>query len=189
MMRRSLSVLTLGATLVVAAASCSSDGDVPPEGFTIAVRFQSIDVAVVDTLRIRFIPPDGTGFAQQPEKTFEDGAITMRIEEDGSLVLAITGEHLRANVMPSSDGQATIYELHVWSDDPAMRAAPLLFGTVFRGTEAIGDGSVYLPSWPPPYEDDGMCVDPINPDRNATCRAQLAIECSRDAAAAGRCSP
>jgi hypothetical protein len=156
--------------LALLLASCGPGGEAP-EGFVLAVRFVAIDTAVVDRLRLSFRPALGTRFEAQPEMTFEGGLITMRVEVDGSLVLSIDGAHVRANLVPGTT--MPVYELQIWSDDPAMRAGPLVLGSVDRGSEVIGDGTVFLPAWPPPLEQT----------------TQIAIECGMEAATAGRCTP
>lgn len=168
-MRRFSFTLGLFALLL---ASCGSAPE-PPEGFLVNIRFISLDPAVIDDMRLRFDPPEGMSFEPQDEMTFEGGAIVVRIDTDGSLIMTITGAHVRASLVPSPDGTQMIYPLQIWSDDPAMNTAPLVIGSVSRSGEVIGDGTVFLPAWPPPLE----------------ASVGLGIQCTSTAAAAGRCTP
>jgi hypothetical protein len=169
-MKRSIAILALLCATLLAA--CDGEPPPPPEGFTLAIRFDRIDPAVVDIVRLSFRPEgEGEEFQLQEEMIFEDGAIVVRVEPDGSLSMDISGDHVRTHVMTT--GADPIYELHVWSEDPAMNEGPLVFGTAVRGAEAIGEGPAYLPEWPPPV--DG--------------RQQLALSCYAEAFAAGRCMP
>lgn len=170
-MQRSLRLLAL-ATLALALPSCGS-GPEAPEGFTIDIRFISIDLSIVDELRLRFDPADGMAFEQQDPMTFEDGAISVEVDADGTLRMSITGTYVRAHAVPSADGSQMVMPLQIWSDDPAMNAAPLVFGSAWRSGEAIGDGTVFLPRWPPPLGE----------------RTGLAIQCTASAASMGRCAP
>lgn len=174
--------LTLLAAVLSLLAGCGEPPPDPPEGFTIEVAFVSIDVAALESLRVRFNPPDATRFADVAGSTFEGGAITLRQEPDSSLLFDITGAHVRDHLTPSPDGTMRFYELQVWSDDPMMRTAgPLLRGTAYRSGNPIGEGDVYLPSWPPPIEaEEGACS-------GVTCRARLSIVCTASAASMGLC--
>lgn len=172
-MRRSI----LGLALVLVSSSCG--GPAAPEGFTIAVRFVAIDVAVVDRLAISFRPQGDARFEAQREMSFEGGAITTRVEDDGTLTMEITGDHVRAHAT-SPDGMQYLYEVQIWSEDEAMRAAPQMFGVAYRDGEAIGDGGAFLPLWPPPLSEDGTCTA-------TSCRTQLAITCYTSTSA--RCRP
>jgi hypothetical protein len=154
--------------LVFSLAGC---GGAAPEGFTLSVRFLSLDVAVIDSVRLAFRPAPGLVFQSQPEMTFEGGAITMRVESDGALALTITGAHIRANLDP--DEAMPTYDLEIWSDDPAMRSGPVVLGSATNGTELIADGTMFLPAWPPPL---GQTT-------------QIVIQCTAEAAIAGRCMP
>jgi hypothetical protein len=162
-------------------AGCGGPPPVPPEGFTVAVDFQSIDVAIVESIRIRFNPPDTTQFAAVEDSTFEDGAISLHQDPDSSLVFDITGEHVRANMTPSPDGALMFYELQVWSDDPVMQSdGPLLLGSASRSSMVIGQGTGRVPTWPPPVEEDDVCS-------GTECRARLPIACTPSAANMGLC--
>jgi hypothetical protein len=163
--------------------SCGPPPPEPPEGFIVAVAFESIDTAIVESIRIRFEPPDTTRFATVEDTTFEGGAITLSQDPDTSLVFEIAGDHVRDHLTPSPDGLSMFYELQVWSDDPVMRnAGPLVRGTAYRSGSQIGEGTVFLPSWPPPIEVEESC-------NGTTCRARLAIICSASAASMGLCFP
>ncbi len=164
--------------LALALSSCGN-APPPPEGFTIAVRFVVVDPAILERLDISFRPQGGARFEPQSELTFEGGAITSRVEDDGTLTLSVTGDHVRANVRTSDTGQP-FYDLQVWSDDVAMRTGPQLFGVAYRSGTAIGEGGAFLPAWPPPVEDEGTCS-------GSTCTAQLAITCY--ATMPERCTP
>ncbi len=148
---------------LVLASACGS-----PRGFTLAVRFGSVDPAVVDGLRLAF-DPGMDAFEQEPAMTFENGGIASSVDIDGRYVLVITGAHLQESIDP----ETRIFELEMWSDDPAMRAGPRVLGSVQRQLEVIGDGSVFLPAWPPPL---GQTTE-------------LLIQCRTEAAMAGRCVP
>ncbi|HEY8432903.1 MAG TPA: hypothetical protein VIL20_31240 [Sandaracinaceae bacterium] len=169
-MRGSLHRIAL-AMLALAGFGCSQP--VAPEGFTIDVRFISIDLDVVDEVRLRFNPPDGERFEARDPMTFEDGAISVEVDADGTLRMSITGDYVRAHAVPAPDGSQRIMPLQIWSDDPTMNAAPLVFGTAWRSGEAIGEGTVFLPRWPPPLGE----------------RTGLPIQCRADAAAMGLCTP
>jgi hypothetical protein len=174
---RRLAIVGLG-LLSVLLASCGS-APPPPEGFTIAVRFVVIDPAILERLEISFRPQGGARFEEQTEMSFEGGAITTRVEDDGTLTLNVTGDHVRANVRTTDTGQR-FYDLHIWSEDEAMRAGPQMFGVAYRSGAAIGDGGAFLPVWPPPVEEDGACT-------GSTCTTQLAITCF--STMPERCSP
>jgi hypothetical protein len=154
----------------------------PPEGFTIAIRFDSIDIAILESARIRFHPPPTTRFAAVPDTEYEGGEITLTQDPDSSLLFELSGAHVRDRAMPSTDGPAMVYELQIWSEDPGMFDGPLVLGTAYRSGNPIGEGTVYLPAWPPPIEVEQECI-------GSTCRALLPITCSPSAASMGLCLP
>lgn len=168
--RPALFALALASVLT---AGCGPGADTP-DGFALVVRFDSsVDVAVVDSLRLRFQPPIDTRFEAQPDATFEGGAIVVQVDANGSLVVLVDGEHVRAHATPSADGNQSLYELELWAEDPAMRDGPLVIGSVLREGEVIADGTVYLTAWPPPL--------------GAT--TQIAMRCTTEATTTGRCRP
>lgn len=171
------------AALLAFLAGCGPPPPTPPEGFTIAVRFVSLDIAVLESVRVRVQPPPTTRFAEIDETQYESGGITLRQEADSSLVFELTGAHVRERAMRAPGGPEMIYEMQVWSDDPVMMTGPLLLGSAMRSGTAIGEGTVYLPSWPPPIEDEeGRCS-------GSACQATLSITCTAQAASMGLCLP
>lgn len=152
---------------LVLLAGCAS----APEGFTLQIRFVSIDPEVIDMVRLSLTPEGADRFMVVEDMSFEGGAITTRVESGGeALVMEIAGDHVREHVT-RPDGVQYLYEIEMWSDDPTMDDAPRVLGSVVRETESIGQGSGYLPGWPPPL---GVT-------------AQLAIQCSP--ASVDRCTP
>lgn len=182
----SFSTATISAAVLALAllGACETPPmDPPPEGFRLVVRFVSVDVAVIDGVRLRLQPPDGARFATVPDTMFEDDRITLRSDSDSSLVFEIDGQHVRDHAVLAPDGTSTIYELQIWSDDPVMRAdGPLVIGSASRSGADIAQGTAYLPAWPPPVEVEGMC-------EGTTCTSQIAIECTSEAAGMGLCRP
>ncbi len=161
-------------TLVVSAlaalvTSCGGPPDAP-EGFRLDVHLVSIDVAIIERLRLSFTPRTGESFEAIDETTYEEGGITVRTDSEGRFVMDITGAHVAENAVPSSDGTRMIYSVQIWSDDPTMTTAPLVVGSVTRSGEFIGTGMVYLPAWPPPLEASTQINIPCtaSPER---CRA------------------
>lgn len=179
-MVRSAGLLTALSLLMF--ACCGDSGmDEPPESFRLVVRFSSIDVAVVDALRLRFAPPDGASFEPIPDTVLEDGEIRLGTEGD-SVVVLIDGEHIRRHATNPGDG-STHYVIQLWSEDPVMRtAAPLVLGSAIRDGAAIGSGTAYLPEWPPPMEVGGEC-------QGRVCTTELRVTCTGEANAAGLCTP
>lgn len=165
--------MNLLALVLLGLAGCGSPPPTPPEGLTLALRFVSIDIAIVEKVRLSFRPQNGARFQDTPEQMLEDGAIVMRVETDGTLTMEVSGDYVRAHATDTPDGTQKLLELHVWSDDPMMREGPLVFAFADRSGEAIGEAMAYLPTWPPPLEVDGGCTPAGQP-----CRTQLAITCT-----------
>jgi hypothetical protein len=157
------------AALALWVSSCG--GGPSEEGFTIAFRFVAIDPAVLERLELSVRPQGGATFEAQPESTHENGAITTRVESDGTLTLTVSGDHVRSRVT-SPDGVEQVYELQVWTDDEAMRAGPQLVAFAVRSGARIGEGQAFLPTWPPPLEEAGDCTL-----AGSSCRAQLNVTC------------
>jgi len=155
--------LAIAALLV---AGCGSQ----PVGFDLRVRFSEIDPAVIEMLTIHFEPSDGT-FMNGPPTSFEDGAINVAPQADGTLLMTVTGAYVNTNTMRATGSVGGTLELHIWSDDMGNNAGPNMFGSVNRAGELIGMGSAYLPNWPP----------------MAGASSQLAIQCTPAAATAGHC--
>jgi hypothetical protein len=145
-------------------------GDPGPEGYTLAIRFVSMDPEVIDRLRLTFTAATGQRFAAQEEMAYEGDQIRVRVESDGVLVMEIDGEHVRSHyTLP--DGEQALYELEIYSEDPTMNTGPVILGSATRDAMFIGQGSARLPEWPPVL--GGV--------------TQLAIQCGTEAAAAGLC--
>lgn len=144
------------------AASCGA----PVEGYALAVRFVGIDPWVVDRLVVSVRAEDGGAFEAAEERVLADGLVS-RVEPDGTLTLDATWVFVRANAVTQDARSSVPIELR--SEDPALFAQPRLFAVAYRGSDAIGEGSVYLPAWPPPAE---TCSD-----GGRTCPAEVSITC------------
>ncbi len=162
---------SLGLVLLTLALLASCGSPPPPDGFTLNVHLLSLDLEIIERLRLRFSPQDlGTPFESQPDMTYEGGAITVHVDTDGALVMDITGEHVRELAMPSADGMQMIYPQQIWSEDETRNLPPIVFGTVYRSGEPIAEGMVYLPAWPPPLGDSTQINVRCNADPPERCR-------------------
>lgn len=120
----------------------------PPEGFEIQLRFVSLDPVVLDNLRVQFIPDDTQRFMFVEPMSFEDGRVGLEVAADGVVILTLNGQLVAERSVPQGDG-SFIYTLEVWTPDTRVRnPAPAVRVTANRDLEVIGEGFLYLPSWP-----------------------------------------
>lgn len=120
----------------------------PPEGFEIQLRFVSLDPVVLDNVRVQFIPEDTQRFMFVEPMSFEDGRVGLEVAADGVVILTLNGQLVAERSVPQGDG-SSIYTLEVWTTDTRVRdPAPSVRVTANRDLEVIGEGFLYLPSWP-----------------------------------------
>jgi len=148
-MSRRLEVIAFALFALLGTASCGEEP--PPEGFTLRLRFTSLDPSVIETVRISF-QPQGTDerFMFVEPMSYADGAIQLVVEDDGTLTLTIDGEHVEALAEMQGDGSYT-YDLEIYSDDETPRMTPPgVRVVVTRAGESIAQQFRYLMQWPLP---------------------------------------
>ena len=130
-------------------ASCG--GEPPPEGFYLQLRLLNVDPQVLERVEVRFEPQgmDEQFMAITP-MSYEDGAIGLRVEPDGRLVVTVDGAHVARFATPDAEG-AYLYDLELYSDDERPRTpAPSVRAVGLRSGEPIAEGFLFLPQWPLP---------------------------------------
>lgn len=170
-MRQTILFSALALSLI--SASCGSE---PPEGFTLNLQLQGVQLAAVDNVRLILTPQAVGGTAPRftpPEMmSYEDGGVLLSVDDDGQLVILITGEYFRANAVPMGEGDLDPrLALEFWSDDEIMRAmTPQLRGNVVASGFEAAAGAAYLPSWPLTLGEQFTLTIPCIPGREAECR-------------------
>jgi hypothetical protein len=141
--------LALALLALFGTASCGSEP--PPEGFTLRLRFTSLNPSVIESVRVSF-QPQGTNerFMSIEPMSYADGAIDLTVETDGTLSLTIDGAHVAALAEMQGDASYT-YDLEVYSDDATPRMPPPgVRVVVSRAGESIAQGFKFLTQWPLP---------------------------------------
>lgn len=170
----------IGAALVACSmltglVGCGEEEEAPP-GHRVRMRIESVDPAVVDSVRVTVFPPTGATFPAQEPVSFEGGSIEMTVTDDGDLNLDIDGDYVRNNVEELGDGNVVL-EIEIWTDDTLMRqggGAPRIGAAVLRSGEIITTdrGGAFL-AWPPPLD----------------ATVQLVMTCTAQAGMDGLCRP
>ncbi len=156
-----------------ALASCGSE---PPEGFTLNLQLQGVQLSAVDNVRLILTPQRIGGampsFTAPEMMSYEDGGVSLSVDDDGQLVILITGEYFRANAVPTGEGDLDPrLSLEFWSDDEVMRAmTPQIRGNVVAGGFEAAAGAAYLPSWPLVLGEQFTLTIPCIPGRETECR-------------------
>jgi hypothetical protein len=159
--------------LVVLAASCGSE---PPEGFTLAVQLQGVQLSAVDDVRLILTPQTVGGamprFTAPEMMSYEDGGVALSVDDDGQLVIRITGEYFRANAVPMGPGDLDPrLSLEFWSDDEIARAmTPQIRGVVTADGFDAAAGAAYLPTWPLTLGEQFTLTIPCTAGRETECR-------------------
>lgn len=169
---RSLPALALIALLGALASSCSRSA---PQGFTLAIQLQMVNVRAVDSLRIVFAPVmEGTraGMFVQPTHgtSFDNGDVQISVDSvTGLLTMTITGSYFAAHALADASGNDPRFEIELWTDDTAMHMPPQVRATVTRSGMQIATGVAYLPSWPLVLGDTGQV--------NVPCTSGFTMQC------------
>ena len=143
---RGLLTAALATLTALGAGSCG--GDPPPDGFELRLRFLSLDPVALDSVRLTFSPADPQTFMMIEPVSYEGGAIDLRVESDGVLVMVIAGSHIADFAVDQGDG-SHIFTLELFSDDTVMRSpTPGVRVVGIRAGEPIAEGVKFLPQWP-----------------------------------------
>lgn len=157
--------------LVLFAAGCQSTP--AAEGFQLAFQLQNVSSASVEMMRVTISPRTDSGpaaFEEIPTTSYEDGAVTVDVDDTGVLVMTITGDYVRSHIV-NDDALNPRFVLEVWSDDEAMRMGPQVRGTVIKAGEQIATGQAYLPMWPLALGATTQINVPCGPTFTAQCAA------------------
>lgn len=135
---------------LLSTASCGGE-EPPPEGYTLRLRFTSLDPVVLENVRVSFQPqgPDERFMFVEP-MSYADGAIDLTVEDDGTLTMLLDGAHVAENALEQPDA-SYIYDLEVYTEDETPRSpAPGVRVVGNRAGERIAEGFLFLPQWPLP---------------------------------------
>ncbi len=132
------------ATLALLAASCGQEA---PKGAILRLTFLNVRASAVDSLRVSLTPEPGQRFQMRPTQTID--GVTVEVESDGTLVLTLPGDEVRARAIETdAAGLRPQVDLEVWSDDRTMNRAPFVRATVTQGADLIAQGAGYVSDWP-----------------------------------------
>lgn len=159
--------LSGGATL----SGCAS----APAGFTLGIQLRDVQMSAVDNVRLVLAPQAVGGtmarFTAPTMTSFEDGGVMLSVDDDGQLVILISGAYFQANAVPIGEGDLDPrLDLELWSDDATMRVGPQITGVVVAGGFESATGAAYLPSWPLPLGTEFTLTLPCTAGREAECR-------------------
>lgn len=163
----------LAAALTVLLSSCGSE---PPEGFTLNVQLQGVQLSAVDNVRLILTPQAMGGvmprFTAPEMMSYEDGGVALSVDDDGQLVISISGDYFRANALPTGEGDLDPrLALELWSDDEIPRAmSPQIRGVAVAGGFDAAAGAAYLPSWPLALGEAFTLTIPCIAGRETECR-------------------
>jgi hypothetical protein len=147
-------VSALAALVVLAAPGCVSEPTpVAPEGFLLAIDLVGFRSAVVDSVRLVFVPRvEGTttpAFADIPP--YDEGGVRMSVDVMGRLVVELSGDYVRANGVPTGEGDLSPrVPLELWTSDERMREGPQILGYAVVDGAQLGVAAGYFPVWPLP---------------------------------------
>lgn len=169
MLRSHCSLLALA---LLGLCGCAS-APPPPAGFTLAIQFGSVNPVAIDTLRITITPrPDAAGdhaFMDVFPTMYEEGGVTVDVEDDGVLVLSITGDYVRSHLV-NDQPLMPRFEIELWSDDDGpRREGPQVRATVVRAGEQIATGAAFLPGWPLELGASSQINVPCSPTYTTQC--------------------
>ena len=151
--------------------SCAS----PAEGFSLSIQLTGVRMAAVDSVRLILTPQTVGGvtprFQPPTETSFEDGGIQLSVDDDGQLVILITGDYFQANAVPQGMGDLDPrLTLELWSDDMSPRMmTPQIRGIVVAGGFDSAAGAAYLPSWPLMLGESFTLTLPCTAGREVEC--------------------
>lgn len=153
--------------VLAAAASCSEP---PPEGFTLRLRFTSINPSAIDEVRVSFQPRgDNEAFDLVEPMSYADGAINLVVNADGTLTLTLDGAHVALTGERQPDNSFT-YDLEVYTEDMKRRVPPPgVRVVVTQDGESIAQGFRYLPEWPLPLGQLETIMVPCDSGAIARC--------------------
>ena len=172
-MRMTRLPLSLLAASFVLTASCGSE---PPEGFTLDLQLQGVQLSAVDNVRLILTPQAVGGvtprFTAPEMMSYEGGGVALSVDDDGQLVILITGEYFRANAVPMGAGDLDPrLSLEFWSDDETVRnMTPQIRGVVTASGFDAAAGAAYLPSWPLTLGEQFTLIIPCTAGRETECR-------------------
>ncbi len=136
-------------------ASCAG-APAAPEGHVLALRFDDVGAVAVQEIRVLLQPGPAelmARFTEAPLATYEQGGVTVEVDDAGRMVMTITGEWFRANGA-DLEGTTPLLEIEAWSDETSQSVRPgltvLATVTAVRDGETIAEGQLYLPRWPLP---------------------------------------
>jgi hypothetical protein len=151
-------------------ASCAS----APAGFSLDVQLTGVRLSAVESVRLVIAPTGSTTmprFSPPTLGSYEDGGVLLSVDDDGQLVLLVTGAYFRENAVPTGEGDLDPrLSLELWSDDTMRRDGPTIRGAVVAGGFEVASGSAFLPEWPLPLGDRFTFTMPCTPGREAMCR-------------------
>jgi hypothetical protein len=151
-------------------AGCAS----APAGFSLDVQLTGVRLSAVESVRLVITPAVADPmprFSAPDLGSYEDGGVLISVDDDGQLVLLVTGEYFRENAVPTGEGDLDPrLSLELWSDDTVRRAGPTIRGAVVGGGFEVASGSAFLPEWPLPLGDRFTFTMPCTAGRESMCR-------------------
>lgn len=157
--------------LMLLLAGCAT----APAGFSLDVQLIGVRLSAVDNVRLVLTPTvEGEAMPRFEMPTldrFDEGGVMLSVDDDGQLVILISGEHFRANAVPTGEGDLDPrLSLELWTADAVRRAGPTLRGVVVAGGFEAATGSAFLPEWPLPLGETFTFTMPCTAGREMMCR-------------------
>jgi|GEM_PF-2469319 len=168
-----LPAFVLPAIAIALTLSCAAE---PLEGFTLDIQLQGVQLSAVDNVRLILTPQAMGGvmpsFSAPEMMSYEDGGVALSVDDDGQLVILITGEYFRANAVPTGAGDLDPrLSLQFWSDDEIPRnMTPQIRGVVTASGFDAAAGAAYLPTWPLTLGAQFTLTIPCTAGRETQCR-------------------